>query len=214
MAERSVLGGWAGPEEELAGLEPSLDDAGEFWQRAEENLRAGNVRLVFACDRILASLQRGDRVLERADGPDGGPRLEVRRMQASGQELFHSRLIGATPSEPADQGEVPETDVIPTLVDAGLLEDGSTLWVLPQKLPGQPKPAADDPRLRMIVEDGRRQPKRCLRAPGVTREGAAASRAFDAVRRETDSSYTGDRTGPSIVAWRWSPAARARGPRT
>ena len=180
-------------EEELAGLEPSLDDAGEFWQRAEENLRAGNVRLVFACDRILPSLQRVIEFLNERMDPTEVLALEVRRMQASGQELFHSRLIGATQRARAIKGKSRKTDVIPTLVDAGLLEDGSTLWVLPQKLPGQPKPAADDPRLRMTLKMEGGSPTVIYEPPGSHAKELPPSRAFDAVRRETDSSYTGDR---------------------
>ena len=50
--------GRIGPRGDLRQLEPSLEDPNEFWQRAEENLRAGNVRLIFACDQILPGLQR------------------------------------------------------------------------------------------------------------------------------------------------------------
>jgi hypothetical protein len=46
LAERCDQAG-LDAEQELADFEPTQPDHESFWRRAEENLRAGNVRLIF-----------------------------------------------------------------------------------------------------------------------------------------------------------------------
>ncbi|HXI15647.1 MAG TPA: hypothetical protein VNM48_04685 [Chloroflexota bacterium] len=46
------------PEEELRGLIGPVEDPAGFWQRAEDNLREGRLRLLFVADRIPAELRR------------------------------------------------------------------------------------------------------------------------------------------------------------
>lgn len=181
------------PEEALSSIEPSLDSAGEFWQRAEENLRAGNVRLIFACDQILPSLQRVIEFLNERMDPTEVLALEVRRLRAPGQELFHSRLVGATERARAIKGKARKGDVIPALLEAGVLEDGADLWVLPTKLPVNPKPEPDDPRLRVTLKLNGGTPSVVHEVPDGEAEELPPSRAFDAVRRQIDPDFHGDR---------------------
>jgi hypothetical protein len=181
------------PEEELSAIEPGPESASEFWQRAEENLRAGNVRLIFACDRILPSLQRVIEFLNERMDPTEVLALEVRRLQAPGQELFHSRLVGATERARAIKGKARKGDVIPALVEAGVLADGADLWVLPNKLPVNPKPHADDPRLRVTLKLNGGTPSVIHELPDSAPEELPPSRAFDAVRRQIDPAFEGDR---------------------
>ncbi len=192
LAQRCTTAGLE-PEEELARIEPSLEDSAAFWQRVEENLRAGNVRLVFACDRILPGLQRVIEFLNERMDPTEVLALEVRRLKAPGQELFHSRLVGATERARAIKGKARKGDVIPALVDAGVLADGATLWVLPHKLPGTPKPARDDPRLRVTLKLNGGTPSVVYEPPDSDPQELPPSRAFDAVRRQIDPSFAGDR---------------------
>jgi len=180
-------------DEQLAGLEPSVEGPAEFWQRVEENLRAGNIRLVFACDQILPGLQRVVEFLNERMDPTEVLALEVRRLQAPGQELFHSRLVGATERARAIKRKSRKGDVIPALVEAGALENGATLWLLPSKLPGDPKPAAEDARLKMTLRLNGGTPSVVYAPPDTDPQTLPPSRAFDAIRRHIDPEFHGDR---------------------
>jgi hypothetical protein len=91
-------------EQELAQFKPDLEDHGEFWQRAKENLRDGKVRLIFACDEIPSSLRRIIEFLNERMDPTSVLGLEVRRHHAEGVEIFSSTLVGATERARAIKG--------------------------------------------------------------------------------------------------------------
>jgi hypothetical protein len=69
----------------------------DYWQRAESNLRAGRIRLVFAADRIPEELRAIIEFVNEkmADVEVFG--VEIRRYAAKGEnECYVPRLIGAT----------------------------------------------------------------------------------------------------------------------
>jgi hypothetical protein len=77
---------------EVAG--PGLEGEA-FWERAQENLRAGKLRLLFVCDRIPRELQR---VIEFLNGQMSAEVLgiELQQYVAEGLTTLVPRLVGQT----------------------------------------------------------------------------------------------------------------------
>src|SRR5262249_12278183 len=124
-----------------------------FWRRAEENLRAGNVRLVFACDEVPPTLQRIVEYLNERMDPTEVLALQVQCLRAEGQRIYSSTLVGATERARAVKGKARKAPVLPTLIEKGVLTDGQELWLLRDSLPAGSRPQADDdPRLRLTLK--------------------------------------------------------------
>lgn len=181
------------PQEQFAALDPDPADSEAFWQRVEENLRAGQIRLIFACDTIPTSLQRIIEFLNERMDPTVVLALEVRRLESEGQEMFHSRLVGATERARAIKGKSRKASVVPILIEADILKDGMELWLLPSVLPAAVRPAPDDTRLRLTlkVDGGAATVLWDPLGEGATE--LSASRAPSAIRQLLDQSYTSDR---------------------
>jgi len=71
-------------------------DAGAFWERAETNLRAGRVRLVFVADQIPQELQRVVEFLNEQMDPAEVLAVEIRQFSGGGQRTLIPRVIGQT----------------------------------------------------------------------------------------------------------------------
>jgi len=92
------------PDEEvqvLVGLEGDIED---YWQRADENLRAGNVRLVFVADEIPRELRRVIEFLNGQMNPAEVIGIEVKQYVGEGMKTLVPRVIGQTAAVEARKG--------------------------------------------------------------------------------------------------------------
>ena len=92
------------PDEEvqaLVGLEGDIED---YWHRADENLRAGNVRLVFVADEIPRELRRVIEFLNGQMNPAEVIGIEVKQYVGEGVKTLVPRVIGQTAAVEARKG--------------------------------------------------------------------------------------------------------------
>jgi hypothetical protein len=92
------------PDEEvqtLVGLERDIED---YWQRADENLRAGNVRLVFVADEIPRELRRVIEFLNSQMNPAEVIGIEVKQYVGEGVKTLVPRVVGQTAAVEARKG--------------------------------------------------------------------------------------------------------------
>jgi hypothetical protein len=198
-----MVAGWFGercakeglePSSELEAFEPVTGDPDSFWRQAEENLRAGNVRLVFACDDVPSSLQRIVEYLNERMDPTEVLALQVQCMRAGNQEIYSSTLVGATERARAVKGKPRQPSVILSLVEKGLLKDGQKLWLLRDFLPSGVRPDSDDdPALGMRLKLDGARPMIAYAPPGQAEEEIWPSQVYGAVRKLFDPSYEEDR---------------------
>jgi hypothetical protein len=179
----------------LTELDHNFEDEVAFWAQAEENLRAGKIRLVFVSDDVPPELQRIVEFLNERMTPTEVLAVEVRQyLSDSGKQLLQPQLVGQTDRAREIKGQSRQRPVINTLVESGHLADGGDLWLLRNALPTPIRPQQDDdPRLRFAlkVTDGQ---CRLVYRPGTGEaEELLASKAPDRVRRELDPDFTGDR---------------------
>jgi hypothetical protein len=71
-------------------------DSEEFWQQANENLRNGNVRLIFVADRIPHELQRIVEFMNERMSPTEVLALELRRYSGGAFSTHIPRVLGQT----------------------------------------------------------------------------------------------------------------------
>lgn len=71
-------------------------DGDTFWRTVEQNLREGNVRLVFVADRLPPELIRIIEFLNERMSPTEVLGVEVVRYVGAGEELFVPELVGKT----------------------------------------------------------------------------------------------------------------------
>jgi hypothetical protein len=193
-------------EQELAQFKPDLEDHGEFWQRAKENLRDGKVRLIFASDEIPSSLQRIIEFLNERMDPTSVLGLEVRRHHAAGAEIFSSRLVGATERARAIKGGPRKPPAIPALIKNGKLKDGDEIWLLRSKLPAPIRPPADDdPRLRLTLKLDGSTATLVYQPSGQGAQELTPSMAPSAVRKVFEPSYEGPKYQAVIDAFALEP---------
>lgn len=88
------------PDEKLATFleanSEGLNEVDEFWQTANENLKSGNVRLIFVADRIPSELQRIVEFMNERMSPTEVLALEVRRYSGGEFSTHIPRLLGQT----------------------------------------------------------------------------------------------------------------------
>lgn len=77
--------------ETLPNLEPEA-----FWQRVEENLKAGRIRMVFVADRLPAELVRVIEFLNEQMNPAEVLGIEVVQYVGDGHQVLVPRLVGRT----------------------------------------------------------------------------------------------------------------------
>jgi hypothetical protein len=73
------------------------DDAHVFWQKVDENLKLGRVRLVFVSDSIPEELQKIVQFLNEQMNHAEVLAVEVKQFAGSGLQVLVPRVIGATP---------------------------------------------------------------------------------------------------------------------
>ncbi len=73
-----------------------LNDEEAFWQAANDNLRSGNVRLIFVADRIPPELQRIVEFMNERMSPTEVLALELRRYSGGEFSTHIPRIIGQT----------------------------------------------------------------------------------------------------------------------
>ena len=190
LAERCVRGD-LDPGEVLADFEPTPSDPDSFWNSAQENLRAGNVRLMFACDEVPPSLQRIVEYLNERMDPTEVLALEVQCLRAEGQRIYSSTLVGATERAQAIKGKARKPAVLPALIERDALTDGQELWLLRDSLPAQSRPTSDeDPRLKVGLKiDKSGPPKFIYRPPDGESEHLFPSEGYGTIRRLFDPGY-------------------------
>jgi hypothetical protein len=95
--EETVRSGGREPENEIAVLvnDPDADYA-EFWVRADTNLRAGRIRLVFVADVIPTELQRVVEFLNERMSPTEVLAVEIRQYMGGGEQMLVPRVLGQT----------------------------------------------------------------------------------------------------------------------
>ncbi len=95
----------ADPDGELAALLDSEElDAGRFWQDVETNLRASNLRLLIAADRIPDELARIVEFLNEQMRDVEVLAVEVKRYASGASETFVPTVIGALAAPPSKSG--------------------------------------------------------------------------------------------------------------
>lgn len=80
-------------------LERTFERAGDwegFWERADNNLRAGKVRLVFVSDQIPAELQSIVEFLNKQMSPAEVIAIEIRQFVGPGMRTLVPRVLGQT----------------------------------------------------------------------------------------------------------------------
>lgn len=92
------------PDEEVQTLVGPDGDIEEYWQRADENLRAGNVRLVFVADEIPRELRRVIEFLNGQMNPAEVIGIEVKQYVGEGVKTLVPRVIGQTAAVEARKG--------------------------------------------------------------------------------------------------------------
>ena len=94
------------PEELVAEVAGPELDSEAFWERAQENLRAGKLRLVFVSDQIPRELRR---VIEFLNGQMSAEVLgiEVKQYVGEGVTTLVPRLVGQTAEAEARKGRSP-----------------------------------------------------------------------------------------------------------
>lgn len=180
------------PDDELSALDHGFTSPGEFWQRAQDNLRAGNVRLIFAADKIQPSLQRIIEFLNERMVPTEVLAVEIRRQQAGDVELFSSTLVGQTERARDIKGaSKKKPQAIGSLVKVGKLSEGAELWLKREILPSALQPESEtDPRLRCTLKLDGGKPTLLYQPPGGETEELIPSKAPDRVRQVLDPSFT------------------------
>lgn len=179
------------PAEVVTEFEPTPGDSQAFWKAAQENLRAGNVRLMFACDEVPPSLQRIVEFLNERMDPTEVLALEVQCLRAEGQRIYSSTLVGATERAQAIKGKARKPAVIPALLEKGALSDGQTLWLLRDSLPVGSRPADDgDERLKIELKlDESSPPKFIYNSPGEDKVEIFPSEGYCTIRRVFDPTF-------------------------
>lgn len=86
-----------------------VEDADEYWQRADENLRYGHVRLVFVADKLPTELVRIIEFLNEQMSQTEVLAVEVKQFKGEGLTTLVPRLIGQTSlaeqrKRPGDRG--------------------------------------------------------------------------------------------------------------
>lgn len=84
------------PEETLQGAFGGDIDIEAFWRTVEQNLREGNVRLVFVADRLPPELIRIIEFLNERMSPTEVLGVEVSQYVGEGEQLFVPELVGKT----------------------------------------------------------------------------------------------------------------------
>lgn len=84
------------PSEVLAEFLGDGGDAGGFWQRADTNLKAGRIRMVFVADAIPTELRRIVEFLNGQMNPAEVLALELRQYEGSGLRTLVPRVVGQT----------------------------------------------------------------------------------------------------------------------
>lgn len=84
------------PEADITALIGLDADVEEFWKRAETNLQAGRVRLVFVADEIPSELRRVVEFLNVQMNPAEVIAIEVKQYVAEGHKTLVPRFIGQT----------------------------------------------------------------------------------------------------------------------
>lgn len=183
------------PAEVLGDFEPTPSDPDSFWNVAQENLRAGNVRLMFACDEVPPSLQRIIEYLNERMDPTEVLALQVQCLRAEGQRIYSSTLIGATERAQAIKGKARKPAVLPALIEKGALANGQDLWLLRDSLPANSRPTTDDdPRLKMSLKlDASGPPKIAYVAPDGVFLDLFPSSVYGTIRRLFDPAYPDER---------------------
>lgn len=196
-----TLTGWLEERCEQDDLDPSavfdefeteLSEPGQFWARVEDNLRAGNIRLIFACDgEVPVSLCRIVEFLNERMRPTEVLALEVKTLQSDDKTIFVSNVVGSTERARALKGKPRRPDAIRALIDNGTLEDGQELWLTLDELAGPKPDDKRDPRLRVVLkvsESG--TPQFLYEPPGGDARSMPPSQIYHAIRREIDPSHT------------------------
>ena len=137
----------------LIEFEYSAESNEAFFQRAEENLRAGRVRLIFVSDEIPPSLQRIVEFLNERMTPTEVFACEIRQYLSEGKQILQASIVGQTEKAREIKGvRKLQPPVLPALLDAGVLKDGDDLWVVPERIRSDLRPAdAADPVLRFTL---------------------------------------------------------------
>jgi hypothetical protein len=84
------------PDEELATLCGTDQDAGEFWQQVKTNLQAGRIRLVFLADLIPVELRRVVEFLNEQMDPAEVLAIEIKQYVGEGMKTLVPRVLGQT----------------------------------------------------------------------------------------------------------------------
>lgn len=92
------------PDEEVQALVGIEGDVEDYWQRADENLREGNVRLVFVADEIPRELRRVIEFLNGQMNPAEVIGIEVKQYVGEGVKALVPRVIGQTAAVEARKG--------------------------------------------------------------------------------------------------------------
>lgn len=202
-----------GPNEVFSEFGPEVEDAQAFWARAEEKLRAGDVRLMFVADEIPPSLQRIVEFLNERMKPTVVLAVEVRRHQAEGIELFESSLVGQTERARDIKGTgTKRPQAIRALIETGTLAEGAELWLLRNVLPVDARPEADDdPRLRFTLKLDGGRPLLHREAAGGEAEDLIPSKTPDRVRQLLDPSFTTPRARAVNDAFALEPGGASLG---
>jgi len=190
LAERCTAAG-IDPDKVLNEFEPDPTLKDSFWKAAQDNLRAGNVRLMFACDEVPPSLQRIVEYLNERMDPTEVLALEVQCMSAEGQRIYSSTLIGATERAQAVKGKSRKPPVLQALAEKDALVNDQDLWLLRDSLPAQHRPSDDDDaRLRVTRKmDGSGPPKFSYQADGNTPIVIFPSEGYAKIRQVFEPEY-------------------------
>lgn len=84
------------PEEKLAGFLGDDRDPENFWEVVHHNLKDGNVRLIFAADRVPSELQRIVEFLNEQMSPTEVLAVEIQRYRGGGLTTHIPRVYGQT----------------------------------------------------------------------------------------------------------------------
>jgi hypothetical protein len=184
---------------ELEALDHDPTDASDFWAQVEQNLRDGKVRLIFISDSIPESLQRIVEFLNERMTPTEVLAAEVKQYSsADGKQLLQTNLVGQTQRAREVKSSGPQRpEILPTLVENGIVADGAELWVRREKLTPNARPAtADDVRLKFVLDLSGNAPQVVYQPNGEDSQVKLyASRAVPRVNQEM-----GHATGTTATA--------------